>query len=68
MAARFSVQGFPTIVYFQFGKKNDGKAKQYKGARESNAIVDFGNKLADKAKVEPGIIELYNQNKYDDNC
>ena len=60
LAARFSVQGFPTIKYFKFGKKNDNSAKSYKGAREASAIVDFGNKLADKANIEPEIIEIYN--------
>jgi len=68
LASRFSVNGFPTIKYFKHGKKSDGKAKTYTGAREESSLVELGYKLADKSNIEPDILEIYNQNIYDENC
>ena len=69
LGQRFKVQGYPTIKYWDYGMgKTDSKAKDYQGARESAGIVSFAMDLAEKADIEPDILELINQKVYDDNC
>jgi protein disulfide-isomerase A6 len=57
---RFGVQGYPTIKVFDYGldNKKDSKAIPYNGERTAAAITGFMMDLAEKADIEPEIIEL----------
>ena len=69
VCGRMRVEGFPTIKYWDYGlRKGDGKAKPYNGERTATGIKNFMSDLADKADIEPEIIEINSQKKYASNC
>jgi protein disulfide-isomerase A6 len=69
LARRFGVQGYPTIKYFDYGKKSSpSDAKPFEGGRDAAAIKAFASDLLNKADIEPDLFELINQKVYDDNC
>jgi len=70
LAQRFQIQGFPTIMIFNYGLENkkDSKAIPYNGERTASGIVSFMLDLAEKANIEPDLHEIYKQSVYTDNC
>jgi len=69
LAQRFGVQGYPTIKYFNYGRKSSvSDAKPYESGRDAVSIKAFASDLLDKADIEPDLFELINQKTYEDNC
>ena len=69
VCGRMGVQGFPTMKYWDYGLgKGDHNAKPYNGERTATGIKNFMSDLADKADIEPEIVEINTQKKYDNNC
>jgi protein disulfide-isomerase A6 len=70
LAQRFGVQGYPTIKIFDYGVENkkDSKAIPYNGDRTAAAITSAMMELAEKADIEPELLELVSQKTYDKNC
>ena len=69
VCGRMGVSGYPTLKYWGYGQgKFDGSAKDYKGERTASGIKDFMSDLADKADIEPEIIEITGQKRFDKNC
>jgi len=61
LAQRFGVQGYPTIKYFDYGKKSSSAdAKPFEGGRDASAIKAFASDLLDRADIEPDLHELIN--------
>ena len=59
LASEFGVRGYPTIKYFDYGAgKTKNSAKDYQGAREAGALVQFASDLLDKADIDPDLFEL----------
>ena len=69
IAQKFSVQGYPTIKYFDYGEgKTAASAKDFQGGRDASAIQSFANDLLDKADIQPDLHELIKQKVYDEEC
>ncbi|PAA74739.1 hypothetical protein BOX15_Mlig030607g2, partial [Macrostomum lignano] len=67
MAARYGIQGYPTIKMFPAGRKT-GEAVEYDGGRTSDDIVRWAlDKLADSI-APPEIVELTDQTVLQDHC
>ncbi|CAF1583844.1 unnamed protein product [Adineta steineri] len=67
LAQRYGVQGFPTIKFFQAGRK-DGQAEDYDGGRTANDIVAWALDKAQANIPEPEVLEITNQAVLDDSC
>lgn len=69
LAQRFGIQGYPTILYWNYGEgKTSSKFEKYQGARDAAGIVSFANDLLDKADIQPDLHELVKQSVYDKEC
>jgi len=69
LAAKFQVQGFPTIKLFPGGiKKGPGDAMAYEGGREAEQIVQTLLKEVDRSGVPKEMEELISQGMLEDSC
>ena len=69
LASRFKIQGYPTIMYWDYGEgKSPTNGQPYQGPREAQGIVDFASNLLNKADIQPDVHELIKQSVYDKEC
>jgi protein disulfide-isomerase A6 len=66
LASRFQIQGYPTIKFFGAGKKEDNKAEDYKGGRDSDSMVQFVKSKVGAKKKE--IAQLTDDETYQKYC
>ena len=64
LAARYGIQGYPTIKVFGSGKKT-GDAENYEGARSASAIVEFAREKLAENVAPPEVKELVDQAAFD---
>jgi len=65
---RFSIEGYPSIRMFPYGKKTDKNSEDYDGARETSDIVLYAEELIAKSDIDPEVVEINSQAIYDANC
>jgi protein disulfide-isomerase A6 len=69
LASKFGVKGYPTIKYFEYGKKSSpSAAKPYEQGRDQQSIVSFAKDLLEKSDIEPELHELVSKKVYENNC
>jgi protein disulfide-isomerase A6 len=66
LAAKYGVSGYPTIKLFPAGPK--GAPKDYRGAREADAIVDFALTTLEASGAPVTVNQLVNTNQFQDAC
>lgn len=58
MAARYQVQGYPTIKLFPAGKKTSDSVEDYNGGRTSSDIVAFALEKVAENVPAPEIVQV----------
>ena len=67
LAARFGVQGYPTIKFFPIGSKDDSSALDYNGQRSEGEMAEWAREqTAGSSHFEHTF--LNSQKVYDDYC
>ena len=67
LAARFGVQGYPTIKFFPSGSKDDSSAVDYNGPRTESGMADWAREqTAGSGHFEH--VELTSQSVYNEYC
>lgn len=67
-AAKYGVQGYPTIKYFAAGKKTKNSAVDYDGGRTASDIVSWASDKYTENIPAPDIIELTSETVALDTC
>ena len=67
IASRFQIQGYPTIKFFGTGKKDDNKAEDYQGGRDSDSMVQFVKSKVSGARSKE-IAQLTSEEVYQKYC
>ena len=68
IAAKYKIQGFPTIKIFPPGPKSDKKVEDYDGPRDSSGIVSIGLEKLSKFGYVPNIEQITNQQQFNESC
>jgi len=66
LAAKYGIQGYPTIKYFKAGKK--GQPEDYDGGRTASDIVAWANERVQVNLPPPEVVELTSQKTLEENC
>ncbi|KAK9889420.1 hypothetical protein WA026_004691 [Henosepilachna vigintioctopunctata] len=67
-AAQYGVKGYPTIKFFNVGKKSVGSAEDYDGARTSSDIVTWALEKLSQNVPPPEIVQITNELIFKENC
>lgn len=62
--SKFSIEGYPTIYWFEPGAKSKYDGKQYEGGRTSSDIVNWVIDMIQKNLPPPEIVQVSIQNLY----
>ena len=68
LAARYNIQGYPTIKIFPPGEKTQSNIEDYTGPRDSNGIVQFALIKLETYNYVPDIPQLVNNDILKDTC
>lgn len=67
-ASQYEVQGYPTIKFFDSGKKTAMSASEYNGGRTSSEIVQWAlDKLADSI-APPKVTQILSEDLFKEQC
>ncbi|XP_055855238.1 protein disulfide-isomerase A6 homolog [Episyrphus balteatus] len=67
-AQEYGVRGYPTIKFFPAGKKSSSDAEDYNGGRTASDIVSFGLEKHTDSVPAPELIEITNEETFDNAC
>ncbi|KAL3289768.1 hypothetical protein HHI36_023163 [Cryptolaemus montrouzieri] len=67
-AAQYGVKGYPTIKFFNSGKKSVSSAEDYDGARTSSDIVTWALEKLAQNVPPPEIVQLTNEMYFKEHC
>jgi len=67
LAARFGVNGYPTIKFFPAGNKDDSSAMDYNGPRSEAGMADWAREQTSSSGTFE-VMKLDSQETYEDMC